>query len=356
MALGTTTRRGHACRTATETCPAIARQPLSAPRRVRPCGLVPQPWTPGVEASRGAVCGFPCARTRPARDRTSESSCQGGRGRPSGAGPARHCAGLPPAPWGLGLGLGIALTLAISPAPALAWTDIAQGMVEIPGGTFQMGCSPGDTARRRRREAPAPSGRVGPFRMGKYEVTQAQWKAVMDGRNPYSFQGDDRPVENVSWDDARDSSRALTPATPASPTACPRRRSGSTPPGRGPPQLSGRGARSRRGQRQLPQLREPMGRRGDRPGGELQAQPLRALRHGRQRPEVGAGSAPRRHQGAPGDGSQWQGDCWGDSRLEGARWLLALLPGLGRGVSDRSSRVPAGYRPVNIGLRLAQDL
>ena len=40
------------------------------------------------------------------------------------------------------------------------------------------------------------------FRMGKYEVTQAQWEAVM-GENPSKFKGADHPVENVSWDDCQ---------------------------------------------------------------------------------------------------------------------------------------------------------
>ena len=40
------------------------------------------------------------------------------------------------------------------------------------------------------------------FRMGKFEVTQAQWKAVM-GTNPSFFKGADHPVECVSWDDCQ---------------------------------------------------------------------------------------------------------------------------------------------------------
>jgi formylglycine-generating enzyme required for sulfatase activity len=39
--------------------------------------------------------------------------------------------------------------------------------------------------------------------MGKYEVTQAQWATGM-GINPSRFKGDDRPVENVSWDDIQE--------------------------------------------------------------------------------------------------------------------------------------------------------
>ena len=40
------------------------------------------------------------------------------------------------------------------------------------------------------------------YLMGKYEVTQAQWEAVMGG-NPSVFKGDDHPVECVSWDDCQ---------------------------------------------------------------------------------------------------------------------------------------------------------
>ena len=40
------------------------------------------------------------------------------------------------------------------------------------------------------------------FKMGKYEVTQKQWGALMD-YNPSTFKGDDNPVENVSWDDCK---------------------------------------------------------------------------------------------------------------------------------------------------------
>jgi len=38
--------------------------------------------------------------------------------------------------------------------------------------------------------------------MGKYEVTQAQWQAVM-GNNPSHFKGENLPVESVSWDDVQ---------------------------------------------------------------------------------------------------------------------------------------------------------
>lgn len=52
-----------------------------------------------------------------------------------------------------------------------------------------------------------------PFSIGKYEVTQAQWKVIM-GFNPSQFAGcDDCPVENVSWDDAQHFIRRLNTRT-----------------------------------------------------------------------------------------------------------------------------------------------
>lgn len=42
------------------------------------------------------------------------------------------------------------------------------------------------------------SGGIKDFWIGKFEVTQAQWRAVM-GNNPSGFQGDELPVEKVCW-------------------------------------------------------------------------------------------------------------------------------------------------------------
>ncbi len=70
-------------------------------------------------------------------------------------------------------------------------------MVAIKGGCFQMGSPSNEEGRydieRQHRVC------VEDFQIGKYEVTQAQWQAVM-GNNPSHFKGcDDCPVENVSW-------------------------------------------------------------------------------------------------------------------------------------------------------------
>ena len=53
------------------------------------------------------------------------------------------------------------------------------------------------------REKPSHQVTVGDFWFGKFEVTQAQWRAVM-GTNPSKFNGDDLPVESVSWEVAKE--------------------------------------------------------------------------------------------------------------------------------------------------------
>jgi formylglycine-generating enzyme required for sulfatase activity len=88
-------------------------------------------------------------------------------------------------------------------------TDPTTGMefVAVPGGCFQMGDTFGD---RESDEKPVHQVCVSDFSIGKYEVTQGQWKAVMDS-NPSRFSscGDNCPVESVSWDDAQQFIRRL---------------------------------------------------------------------------------------------------------------------------------------------------
>ena len=86
-----------------------------------------------------------------------------------------------------------------SETPGATCAEPTTGMefVYVPGGCFQMGSNDGDSD-----EKPVHEVCLQGFWMGKYEVTQAQWQAVM-GRNPSSFKGADRPVETVSWNDAQ---------------------------------------------------------------------------------------------------------------------------------------------------------
>jgi formylglycine-generating enzyme required for sulfatase activity len=80
-------------------------------------------------------------------------------------------------------------------AAALAG-NIPANMVLVEGGTFQMGNANGDND-----EKPVHTVTVKSFYMGKYEVTQKEWTAVM-GNNPSNFKGDNLPVEQVSWNEA----------------------------------------------------------------------------------------------------------------------------------------------------------
>jgi formylglycine-generating enzyme required for sulfatase activity len=75
--------------------------------------------------------------------------------------------------------------------------------VLIQPGRFTMGCSLGDSTCAP-NERPAHEVQISKnFQMCKYEVTQGQWKAVMRGNNPSHFQGNDLPVETVSWNDVQ---------------------------------------------------------------------------------------------------------------------------------------------------------
>ena len=73
--------------------------------------------------------------------------------------------------------------------------------VRIPAGEFLMGCSAGDT-KCPEAEMPAHRVRISKsFEIGRYEVTQAQWEAVM-GSNPSFLKGADYPVEQIMPNDA----------------------------------------------------------------------------------------------------------------------------------------------------------
>ena len=90
-------------------------------------------------------------------------------------------------------------------------------MVKIPGGTFTMG-APKDEKGRGDRETPQHRVNVPPFFIGKYPVTQAQWKAVAAlpeinhdlKPEPSKFKGVNLPVEQVSWYDTIEFSARLS--------------------------------------------------------------------------------------------------------------------------------------------------
>jgi formylglycine-generating enzyme required for sulfatase activity len=88
-------------------------------------------------------------------------------------------------------------------------------MVEIPGGTFLMGSL---EEERHDDEKPQHEVQVPPFFIAKYQVTQAQWQAVVSMPKvaidlkiaPSSFSGNTLPVENVSWLDVQEFCQRVT--------------------------------------------------------------------------------------------------------------------------------------------------
>jgi formylglycine-generating enzyme required for sulfatase activity len=97
----------------------------------------------------------------------------------------------------------VSLTGCLTPPPVRSgnYSEQVNGvsfeMVSVEGGTFQMGSNSGENDER-----PVHGVTLSSFSIGKTEVTQAQWQAVM-GANPSYYKGDTRPVERVSWEDCQ---------------------------------------------------------------------------------------------------------------------------------------------------------
>ncbi|NJR20045.1 MAG: formylglycine-generating enzyme family protein [Calothrix sp. CSU_2_0] len=93
-------------------------------------------------------------------------------------------------------------------------------MVEIPAGSFIMG-APASEEGSRDNERPQHEVNISSFFMGKYPVTQAQWKFVVSlpqinrelQPEPSRFKGKNRPVERVCWFDAVEFCQRLTQHT-----------------------------------------------------------------------------------------------------------------------------------------------
>jgi formylglycine-generating enzyme required for sulfatase activity len=80
--------------------------------------------------------------------------------------------------------------------------------VLVPPGRFRAGSPPAEEGRDA-DEALHTVVLPAPFDLGKYEVTQAQYAAVT-GKNPSRFKGPDRPVEQVSWQEATEFASRLS--------------------------------------------------------------------------------------------------------------------------------------------------
>jgi formylglycine-generating enzyme required for sulfatase activity len=88
-------------------------------------------------------------------------------------------------------------------------------MVYVQGGSFNMGCTNEQSIKCPKNEMPTHRVKLTDFYIGKFEVTQKLWNAVMDknkkpspwdairDKNPSKWKGDNLPVERVSWDDCQ---------------------------------------------------------------------------------------------------------------------------------------------------------
>ena len=97
-------------------------------------------------------------------------------------------------------------TVNVSPPTGKTYINsIGMEFIEIPAGEFLMGCSKGDTECNDDEKPQHKVKITKSFYMGKFEVTQGQWKKVM-GNNPSHFAncGEECPVEQVSWNDIQD--------------------------------------------------------------------------------------------------------------------------------------------------------
>ena len=85
-------------------------------------------------------------------------------------------------------------------------------MVRVEGGTFRMGVTSEQEDEAYGDEKPVHSVTLSSYYIGKTEVTQALWQAVM-GSNPSHFKGADLPVEFVSWNDCQEFIQKLNSLT-----------------------------------------------------------------------------------------------------------------------------------------------
>jgi len=94
--------------------------------------------------------------------------------------------------------------MSVSSAPFFKDPATGMEMVYVKGGCYQMGAT-GDDCDANPEERPAHEVCVEDFYLGKYEVTQGQWKSIMGSNtSTISTCGEDNcPVDNVSWSDVQ---------------------------------------------------------------------------------------------------------------------------------------------------------
>jgi len=76
-------------------------------------------------------------------------------------------------------------------------------LIFVEGGTFMMGCGGEQGSDCNSDERPQHSVTLSSFYIGKYPITQAQWKVIIGWDNPSHFKGENLPVELISWNHAQ---------------------------------------------------------------------------------------------------------------------------------------------------------
>ena len=120
---------------------------------------------------------------------------------------------------GLVIGCGTKYPLQFTPInPAdgfhFSYTDNDTGIefMLLEAGNFTMG-SPENEEGRDKDEGPQHTVYIDSFYISKYEITQSQWKEIMN-KNPSHFKGNPLlPVENVSWNDVQEFIKRLNKKT-----------------------------------------------------------------------------------------------------------------------------------------------
>ena len=226
--------------------------------------------------------------------------------------------------------------------------SIGMEFVLTPAGEFDMG-SPSDEEGRYDYEGPVHHVKIEKaFYMGRYEVTQKEWREVM-GDNPSYFKGDDLPVESVSWDDVQKFIRKLNekegtdkyrlPSEAEWEYAC---RAGTTT------RYSFGDSESKLGDYAWYNDNS-----GDKmhPVGQKKPNPYELYdMHGNVYEWV-QDTYHSNYNGAPTDGNAWESGDGAGRVFRGGSWIL--LARFCRS-SSRNNRVP-GYRSDNVGFRLLEE-
>ena len=113
---------------------------------------------------------------------------------------------------GFGLLSQIRWSSSVTPKQKEILSRLVGNMVQVEGGRFQMGGTSEQGSDAYDSEKPVHEVTLSDYYMGKYEVRQSEWEAVM-GSNPSYFKGEDLPVEQVSWEDCHKFIRRLNALT-----------------------------------------------------------------------------------------------------------------------------------------------